>query len=217
MSSVPYIFVNRSGNIPLSELDSNFSNVKAQVDSANVVSDAAQPAITSVGTLTALTVAGNIAVTTGVFKSSTSTTVLAGGANNYTQLQWAADVSNPGTGQNQYLRLDTNGAQIKTSSSNYTWQFSTDGTTDMPGNLDVTGNVALTGSIVVGANLAVTGNAQITGIFAVGSYTKATLNTITGSSGSMAAVLNSPSHQGRIAYWDLTFNRWSYIDTNDPV
>ena len=209
MSTVPYTFANASGNIALSELDANFSNVKTQVDSANVVSDAAQPAITSVGTLTALTVSGNI--TTGTVKSSNSLTVLSGGSSNFTQLQWATDVATPGTGQNQYLRLDTNGAQIRTSSSNYTWQFNTNGTTSMPGNVSVTGNVN------VSSKLAVTGNAQIAGIFSVGSYLKATLNTITGSAGSMAAVLDSPTNQGRIAYWDLTFNRWSYIDTNGPV
>jgi len=217
MSTVPYIFANSSGNIPLSELDSNFSNVKAQVDSANVVSNAAQPAITSVGTLTALAVTGNVSVATGVFKSSTSATVLSGGANNYTQLQWAADVNSPGSGQNQYLRLDTTGAQIRTSSSNYTWQFNTDGTTDIPGNVDVAGNVASAGNVAVGSNLSVTGNTQITGIFAVGGFTKAALNTITGTAGSMAAVLDSPVRQGRIAYWDLTLNRWSYINDNSAV
>jgi hypothetical protein len=217
MSTVPYIFANSSGNIPLSELDSNFANVKAQVDSANVVSNAAQPAITSVGTLTALTVGGNITVETGSIKSGNSLTVLTGGSSNYTQLQWAANVSSPGSGQNQYLKLDTNGAQIRTSSNNYTWQFNTNGTTDIPGNVDITGNVDISSSVNVGANLAVTGNAQITGIFSVGSYVKAALNTITGSAGSMAAVLDSPVRQGRIAYWDLTFNRWSYIDDNSIV
>jgi hypothetical protein len=217
MSTVPYIFANSSGNIPLSELDSNFANVKAQVDSANVVSNAAQPAITSVGTLTTLTVSGNITVETGSIKSGNSLTVLTGGSSNYTQLQWAANVSSPGSGQNQYLKLDTNGAQIRTSSNNYTWQFNTDGTTDIPGNVDIIGNVDISSSVDVGANLAVTGNAQITGIFSVGSYVKAALNTITGSAGSMAAVLDSPVRQGRIAYWDLTFNRWSYIDDNSIV
>jgi hypothetical protein len=217
MSTVPYIFANSSGNIPLSELDSNFANVKAQVDSANVVSNAAQPTITSVGTLSALAVAGNITVNTGVIKSNNSLTVLTGGANNYTQLQWATDASSPGAGQNQYLRLDTNGAQIRTSSNNYTWLFNTDGTTDIPGNVDVSGNLTATGSVDIGADLSVTGNTQITGVFAVGAYTKATLNTITGTVGSMAAVINSSVRQGRIAYWDLTFNRWSYMDDNSPV
>ena len=217
MSTVPYIFANTSGNIPLSQLDSNFANVKAQVDSANVVTDSAQPAITSVGALTSLTVNGVVTVNTGPIKSNGNLVVLAGGSNNSTQLQWASDVNNPGTGQNQYFQLNTNGAQIRTSSSNYTWQFNTNGTTAFPGNVNVTGSIGTTGSMSVATNLTVTGNTQITGIFSVGTYTKAVLNTITGTAGSIAAVIDSPVRQGRIAYWDLTFNRWSYISDNSVV
>jgi hypothetical protein len=216
MSTVPYIFANASGNIPLSELDSNFSNVKAQVDSANVVSNSAQPTITSVGTLTALTVNGVVTVNTGPIKSNGNLVVLAGGPN-VTQLQWASDVNNPGTGQNQYFQLDTNGAQIKTSSGSYTWQFNTNGTSAFPGNVNVSGSIDITGSMNISTNLAVTGNTQITGIFSAGTYTKAVLNTITGTAGSIAAVIDSPVRQGRIAYWDLTFNRWSYISDNSVV
>jgi len=216
MSTVPYIFANASGNIPLSELDSNFANVKARTDSANVVTDSAQPAITSVGALTALTVNGVITVGTGPIKSNGNLVVLAGGAN-VTQLQWASDVNNPGTGQNQYVQLDTNGAQIKTSSGSYTWQFNTNGTAAFPGNVNVSGSIGITGNMSVATNLAVTGNTQITGIFSVGTYTKAVLNTITGTVGSMVAVIDSPVRQGRIAYWDLTFNRWSYVDDNSVV
>jgi hypothetical protein len=216
MSTVPYIFANVSGNIPLSELDSNFANVKARVDSANVVTDSAQPTITSVGTLTALTVNGVVTVNTGPIKSNGNLVALAGG-NNFTQLQWASDVNNPGTGQNQYFRLDTNGAQINTSSGSHIWQFNTNGTSAFPGNVNVSGSIGITGSMSVAANLAVTGNTQITGIFSAGTYTKAVLNTITGTAGSMAAVIDSPVRQGRIAYWDLTFNRWSYVSDNSVV
>ena len=60
MSTVPYIFAGNTGNIPLSELDANFANVKALVDSANIVTNRSQPAITSVGTLSSLSVSGNI-------------------------------------------------------------------------------------------------------------------------------------------------------------
>lgn len=70
MSSVPYIFANQTGNIPLSQLDANFSNVKASVDYATTagstgnsntaitVTASAQPNITSVGST--LSVSGNI-------------------------------------------------------------------------------------------------------------------------------------------------------------
>ena len=74
MSAVPYTFANASGQVPASELDVNFANVKAAVDTAGIVTTNAQPNITSVGTLTALSVTGN--VTTG---NVTSGNVLTGG------------------------------------------------------------------------------------------------------------------------------------------
>lgn len=208
MSTVPYIFASASGNIPLGQLDANFSNVKAQVDSANVVSDAAQPAITSVGTLTSLTVSGNIDATQ--IKNNNYVNILSG---YYSQLQWATDINTPDVNENNYVWVDANGAYIQaySNSYNYLWSFNIDGSTSFPGNITVTGNAAVSSKLAVGGNL------EVTGITKVGSYVKATLNTITGTAGSMVAVLDSPTHQGRIAYWDLTYNRWSYVDTNGPV
>lgn len=58
--TVPYTFANRTGNIPLSELDANFSNVSAFSTTAGTVTTASQPNITLVGTLTSLTVSGGI-------------------------------------------------------------------------------------------------------------------------------------------------------------
>lgn len=58
--TVPYTFANRTGNIPLSELDANFSNVSAFSSTAGTVTTASQPNITLVGTLTSLTVSGGI-------------------------------------------------------------------------------------------------------------------------------------------------------------
>ena len=60
MSAVPFTFANASGAVPASELDVNFANVKAAADTAGIVTTNAQPNITSVGTLTALSVTGNI-------------------------------------------------------------------------------------------------------------------------------------------------------------
>jgi hypothetical protein len=56
--TVPYTFANRTGNIPLSELDANFSNVGIFANTAGTVTTAAQPNITLVGTLSSLTVSG---------------------------------------------------------------------------------------------------------------------------------------------------------------
>ena len=59
--TVPYTFANRTGNIPLSELDANFSNVSAFSSTAATVTAAAQPNIASVGALNSLAVVGTIA------------------------------------------------------------------------------------------------------------------------------------------------------------
>lgn len=58
--SVPYTFANAVGTLPLSQLDSNFAAVEAYSNTAGTVTTNAQPNITSVGTLTSLTVSGNI-------------------------------------------------------------------------------------------------------------------------------------------------------------
>ena len=58
--TVPYTFAGQSGAIPLSELDANFASVPNFANVANTVTANAQPNITSVGTLTSLTVTGNI-------------------------------------------------------------------------------------------------------------------------------------------------------------
>ena len=60
MSTVPFTFSNQVGPIPLSELDVNFANVKAATATAGTVTTNAQPNITSLGTLTGLSVSGNI-------------------------------------------------------------------------------------------------------------------------------------------------------------
>lgn len=206
MSSVPYTFANSVGNIALNELDANFANVKAIVDSANIVTNAAQPAITSVGSLTGLTVNGTV-------KSDDSIVVLTGGANNSTQIQWAEDVNNPNVTEDRYIWVDANGAHIESDGSDgyYQWAFNTDGTADFPGNVDVTGNAS------VSENLLVTGNLRVTGITNVGAFLRAELLATTGRVGSIVAVIDSPVHAGQMAYWDSTFARWSYVKDDSAI
>jgi hypothetical protein len=48
-------------------------------------------------------------------------------------------------------------------------------------------------------------------------YTAATANTITGAVGWQISISDSPVNGGKMAYWDTTNNRWSYIDTNLAV
>ena len=60
MSAVPFTFANQAGNIPLSELDTNFANVKAFADTAGTVTSSTQANITLLGTLTSLSVTGTV-------------------------------------------------------------------------------------------------------------------------------------------------------------
>jgi len=48
-------------------------------------------------------------------------------------------------------------------------------------------------------------------------YTATAANAITGAVGWQIAISNSPVNAGRMAYWDTTNARWSYIDTNLAV
>lgn len=58
--TVPYTFGNESSPIPLSQLDANFAAIPNYANTAGYATNAVQANITSVGTLTALSVAGNI-------------------------------------------------------------------------------------------------------------------------------------------------------------
>ena len=49
------------------------------------------------------------------------------------------------------------------------------------------------------------------------SYTAAAANAITGAVGWQIAISDSPINAGKMAYWDTTNARWSYIDTNTAV
>jgi hypothetical protein len=60
MTQVPYTFGNESSPIPLSQLDANFAVTPQFANTAGNVVNAHQANITSVGTLTALSVSGNI-------------------------------------------------------------------------------------------------------------------------------------------------------------
>jgi len=62
--SIPFVFANQSGIIPLNELDANFTYLDNKVPplalAAGVVTQSSQPAITAVGTLGSLSVTGPV-------------------------------------------------------------------------------------------------------------------------------------------------------------
>ena len=71
--TVPYIFATATGAIPLSELDANFANVQAYVQTAGTVTASAQPNITSVGTLNSIQVSGNVSTGNLIIEELTTT------------------------------------------------------------------------------------------------------------------------------------------------
>jgi hypothetical protein len=79
------------------------------------------------------------------------------------------------------------------------------------GNVSMAGNATVTGNIS-GANVSINTN----GFMKLASYTASALTAITGQIGWMAAVTNS-TPGGRIAYWDTTNARWSYVSDNSAV
>jgi hypothetical protein len=48
-------------------------------------------------------------------------------------------------------------------------------------------------------------------------YTAANLIITTGAVGKIASVSNSPTSGGRLAFWDTTNSRWSYVSDNTAV
>jgi len=69
--TVPYTFANQTGTIPLAELDANFAAVPNYANTAGTVTQAVQPNITTVGTLTNLNVASTL-TTNYLYQTSTS-------------------------------------------------------------------------------------------------------------------------------------------------
>jgi hypothetical protein len=70
---VPFTFANQTGPLPLSELDANFASIPDLANTANTVINHVQANITTLGTLTALNVAGNILSNGSISTSSTLT------------------------------------------------------------------------------------------------------------------------------------------------
>jgi hypothetical protein len=130
-------------------------------------------------------------ISIGAFQNSAQ---LVGGVGGYGSLSDSA--------VNNYIYCnETSGVTIAT---NYNfggpiWNFAMTGVTTVPGDVNVTGTVTATGPMQVGT------------------FTIAQLAGILGNGGQMVAVTDSPTIAGRIAFWDLTNQRWSYVSDNSAV
>jgi hypothetical protein len=140
MSTVPYIFADNTGNIPLSQLDTNFANVKLSVD---YVIQNVQANINSVGTLTSLSVSGNI--------THTGNLLITGAIIDSSQLDIQTSANNAN------IALAPNGNGQVTISTQLRAVSNITG-----GNLLTSGLATVTGNIT-GGNLLTSGLATVTG------------------------------------------------------
>ena len=207
--TVPYTFGNETSPIPLSQLDANFATIPNYANTAGNVVNAVQANITSVGTLTALSVAGN---------------VTAGNVNPIGQVSAIGNIhgGNILTGGiiSAYGAITTNSNLV--SAANITAAgavsavgtitgsaMTTAGTVSAVGN--VTGsNLTTTGKVVAQGNISATGNI-ITAQYFVGNF----LGNITGNlsvGGSNTQILfNQNGNVG--AAGGLTYNSGSNVLT----
>jgi hypothetical protein len=178
LSTVPYTFATATGNVPASQLDANFANVKASVDSAGVVTAEAQPNIRSVGTLTSLSVSGNVnaANFVGNFVGSISNAVYANTANVATTAISAQTV----TASTQLSITQVGTMTVLSVVGNVTG-----GNIRTVGSVSATGNV--TGLQFNGAGTGLTGTASG---FAAGTVTTAAQPNIT-SVGTLTSLVSS--------------------------
>ena len=78
------------------------------------------------------------------------------------------------------------------------------------GNLDVTGTTTV-GTLNTG-NVTTTGNLSVSAVMTVGNYASGSLP-----SGAVGSIIAINNNGGRLAYWDTTNSRWSYVFDNSAV
>jgi hypothetical protein len=215
--TVPYTFGNESSPIPLSQLDANFAATPNYANTAGNVTNAAQTNITSVGTLTALSVSGNVnggnlrttgsVSATGNIAAANVTTggsISAFGAVTGGSLTIAGIVNATGT--------ITSGNVLTGGLVSATGNISSGGNLSAGGNLSVGGNISSTGQISAQGNVLAQGIVSAVGNIVTAQYFVGNfLGNITGNisvGGSNTQVLfNSNGNVG--AAGGLTYNSGS--------
>jgi hypothetical protein len=163
-TTVPYIFANDTGNIPLSHLDANFANVKAYANTAGYVTESTQANITSVGTLENLTVTGNI---------------ITGNSGYIISNHFSGDGSNVVAFENGTSEIDISPSTVAIIAENFGAADFTSTQTSIYNDLEIAGysgahaNVSVTGFVSASGNVT-SGNIGTTGqVSAAGNITGA--------------------------------------------
>ena len=171
-NTVPYTFGNESSPIPLSQLDANFATVPNYANTAGNVVNAVQANITSVGTLTFLSVRGNVnsgnLKTTGAVSASGNVSagnINTGGAVSAYGTITGGSLTTAGniTGGN----LST-GGRVSATGTITGGNLTTPGQISAQGNILAQGIISATGNIVTAANFVGNFLGNITGNLSVG-------------------------------------------------
>lgn len=113
---------------------------------------------------------------------------------------------------------------ISASNNIFTQNFQANGNANINGYANIgtltVGNITTNG--IINGTLSLITNGNITaknfvGNVILGSATAAVIQTITGTIGSIIAISDSPICGGRLAFWDTTNGRWSYVSDNSAV
>jgi hypothetical protein len=210
--TVPYTFGNEQSPIPLSQLDANFAAPPYYANVAGNVANAAQPTITSVGTLVALSVTGNVnggnLRTTGAISASGNIAVgniTTGGIisafGNVTggNLITAGSISAIGNA--------TVGNIVINGILGLGLAASINGNLNAGGNITSVGDISSQGNIVAQGTMSATGNIHTDGYF-TGNFQGNIVGNITGAPGSTSQVLFNTA--GNVdAVGGLTYNKGS--------
>lgn len=156
MANIPYTFAGDTGNIPLSQLDDNFANVKAFAETAGYVTANAQANITSVGTLTSLSVSGNVTgananivnlTATNFYSANITGLVKTANQPNITALGNLVSLTVAGSAQ-----LDQNLTVVGNASIGvnlFTYNLTANNDATVSGNLLVSGNATVNGTTTI--------------------------------------------------------------------
>jgi hypothetical protein len=203
--TVPYTFGNEQSPIPLSQLDANFAVTPTFANTAGNVANAAQPNITSLGTLVALSVTGN--VTGGNLRTAGSASVTGNIAVGNIATGGIVSAFGNVTGGN-FLTAGLISATGNITGGNIaTTSASVSGNLNAGGNITATGSISSQGNVVAQGIVSATGNIVTAGLF-VGNFQGNIVGNITGAPGSSTQILFNTA--GNVdAVGGLTYNKGS--------
>jgi hypothetical protein len=210
--TVPYTFGTESSPIPLSQLDANFAAPIAFANTAGNVANAAQPNITSVGTLTSLSVTGNVnsgnvrtvgsvSATGNITVGNVATGGAVSAAGNVTGGNLLTSGSISATGNATVGNITVAGVLGLGSAASIT------GNVNAGGNITAVGNISAQGNVLAQGIVSATGNIVTAGKF-VGNFQGNIVGNITGAPGSSTQILFNTA--GNVdAVGGLTYNKGS--------